>query len=295
MENKHAYLFMIVNNLKVVEKTLKLLDNKNNDIYIHLDVKSQQLETLKQITDKLQYANIYYIERMDVRWGDYSQVECTLHLLKEATKRLEYQYYHLLSESDMPIKSQTYIFDFYKKNYGKEFIELQEFPKNKLFTTRFKSYNVFTKQLKANNKFIRYSTYIIRKTFDILQLALGYNYTRKFNLEIKYGSNWFSITDKFARYIISKEALIKKMFLHGICIDEHFLQTLICASDLKSNLYKEGNMRYIVWENNNNSPKNFTKNDYNQIINSDKLFARKFSEKVDMNIVNEIYNKVKEQ
>ena len=164
-----------------------------------------------------------------------------------------------------------------------------------MFLTRFKTYNIFTRQLKAKNKIIRIFTYVIRKIFAIIQLLFGYDYTKKFNMEIKYGSNWFSITDNLARYILENEELIRKMFSHGICVDEHFMQTLVYNSKYKKDLYKDGNLRLIVWEKNNNSPNVLTIKDYNKIMNSNKLFARKFKEDVDMDIVDKIYKNIKEK
>ncbi len=296
MNKKHAYLFIVAGNLKILEKSLILLDSENNDFYIHLDIKcNDMINELNEVIKNLKSSKVFLINEIDVRWGDFSQVECELLLLRNATNKYEYEYYHLLSESDMPIKSQKEILEFFEKNKGKEFVEIQELPKSKLFLTRFKTYNIFTRQLKAKNKIIRIFTYVIRKIFAIIQLLFGYDYTKKFNMEIKYGSNWFSITDNLARYILENEELIRKMFSHGICVDEHFMQTLVYNSKYKKDLYKDGNLRLIVWEKNNNSPNVLTIKDYNKIMNSNKLFARKFKEDVDMDIVDKIYKNIKEK
>lgn len=39
---KHAYLLMVHNHEKQVEVLLSLLDNRNNDIYVHID-KNQRI------------------------------------------------------------------------------------------------------------------------------------------------------------------------------------------------------------------------------------------------------------
>lgn len=36
-----------------------------------------------------------------------------------------YDYLHILSGEDLPLKSQTYICDFFQKNNGKEFIKIE--------------------------------------------------------------------------------------------------------------------------------------------------------------------------
>lgn len=287
---KHAYLFIVLNNFKVLEKSLRLVDDERNDIYIHLDKKSNNKEELEKITEQLKKSNIYFTERTDVRWGSYSQVECELLLLKQATQVCKYKYYHLLSESDMPLKTQNEIHNFFENNEGTEFIEIQEFLENKLFETRFKCYHIFSKSMRHPNKLIRYITYVLRKSFVILQHIFKYDRTKKYQMDIKYGSNWFSITDNMARYVLENEKLIYQVFKHGSCVDEHFLQTTAYNSKFKDKLSKEGNMRLIVWKKNSNSPYIFKNNDYDMLINSDKLFARKFQEKEDFNIVEKIFN-----
>ena len=292
--NKHAYLFMVCDHLEVLKRTLKLIDDERNDIYIHVDIKSNIIDELKKITSSLKFSNLYYTPRIDVRWGDFSQIKCELLLLKEASKNKSYQYYHLMSESDMPIKTQNYIHDFFDKNNGKEFIEFQKFPNNKLFETRFKTYNLFTKYAKVSNKPLQYILYFVRKLFSIFQYLIKYDRTKKFGLEIKYGSNWFSITDKLVKYVLQQEKLIISIFKHGLCVDEHFLQTIVYNSEFINDLYKEGNMRLIIWKGKANSPYVFNINDYDDIINSNKIFARKFNEKIDLQIVDKIYSNLKE-
>ena len=292
--NKHAYLFMVFDNLNVLKRTLKLIDDERNDIYIHVDVKSDIIAKLKKITNSLKFSNVYYTPRTDVRWGDFSQIKCELLLLKEASREKSYQYYHLMSESDMPIKTQNEIHNFFDNNNGKEFIEFQEFPNNKLFETRFKTYNLFTKYARTQNKLMQYTLYCVRKLFSIFQYIIKYDRTQKFGLEIKYGSNWFSITDKLVKYVLQQEELITNIFKHGLCVDEHFLQTIAYNSKFINNLYKKGNMRLIIWKDNANSPYVFKISDYDNIMNSNKIFARKFRETVDLKIVDKIYSNLKE-
>ena len=49
-------------------------------------------------------------------------------------------------------------------------------------------------------------------------------------------------------------------------------------------------MRYIDWKRGN--PYTFEKNDYQLLIDSNMLFARKFSEKIDREIIDMIYQYV---
>jgi len=61
-------------------------------------------------------------DRVDVRWGDLTVVEAEYKLFEAAKAKGPYQYYHLLSGVDLPLKSQDYIHEFCDRYGGKEFI-----------------------------------------------------------------------------------------------------------------------------------------------------------------------------
>lgn len=123
--NKHAYLIMTHGDFLLLKKIIELLDDNRNDIFIHFDAKLGIVdeEEFKKVVKK---SNLYFIKnRIDVKWGGASQVSAELELFKSAIEN-EYKYYHLLSGSDLPIKSQNYIHEFFEKNFGKEFVAFKE-------------------------------------------------------------------------------------------------------------------------------------------------------------------------
>ena len=260
MGNKHAYLIMAHNEFDILKKLLALLDNPRNDIYVHIDrkVKNFDFDYYNKLIEK---SKIEFIERIEVEWGQFSQIECELSLLKNAVKN-EYSYYHLISGVDLPLKTQDEIHNFFDENQGLEFVHFCE--EREIYT-----YNV-------KNRIPKYNLW-------------------ESNIKLRYGANWFSITHDLAKYVIFKEDWIRKYFIGSICGDELFLQTLVYDSKFENNLYvKEMNgdyrgcVRYIDWARGN--PYVFRKNDYEDLINSDKFFARKFSLKIDNEIIDTIFN-----
>ena len=120
IEYKHAYLIMAHNNFELLRVLVKLLDDKRNDIYIHVDKKAGDFNKDSIIND-IKYSNVFFVKRISVTWGGYSQIQNELNLLKEASKN-SYKYYHFLSGVDLPLKNQDYIHNFFDENNGKEFI-----------------------------------------------------------------------------------------------------------------------------------------------------------------------------
>lgn len=292
MENKHAYLIISHNEFDILEKQLILLDDYRNDIYIHIDkkVKDFDFDYYKDIVKK---SKLYYVKRLDIRWGDFSLVQCELILLKAAVKE-QYKYYHLISGIDLPLKTNDEIHDFFNNKDGLEFIHFGTEQQAINIRSRVSRYH-FMRWCRTRNKYINYITSKINIILDAIQHKT--NFQRKWdeNIKLQYGTQWFSITNDLAKYVISKEDWINKYFRYTSCSDEHFLQTIVYNSKFMDNLYKKemnndftGCMRYIDWK--RGRPYIFRKEDFQELVNSDRIFARKFSSKVDNEVINNIFD-----
>ena len=288
---KHAYMILAHNNFKILEKLIKQIDYKNNDIFIHVDkkVKDFDFEYFKKIpkTSKI----IFCSSRIDVRWGSYSQIEVMYELLREARKNGEYGYYHLLSGVDFPLKTQKYIHEFFEKNNGKEFIYITDWT-NYRVSRRYKYYHVLDKNFRNNNKYVDLFFDVIRESLIFLQRFVGIDRTKKDNLKYMMGAQWFSITGKLVNDVLADEKEFSKKFKMTRCCDEIFLTTYIYNSKYKESISstEEGNMRLVCWNKKGKfrgSPYVFTINDFDELIKSNKLFARKFDEE-DIEIINKL-------
>lgn len=291
---KHAYLIMAHNEFELLKTQLGLIDDYRNDIFIHIDKKVNSFSET-DITKSVTKSNIYFIDRINVTWGSISQIECELKLLKNSIKG-DYDYYHLISGQDLPIKSQNYIHHFFDSNNGKEFIRFQSDKFN--FYERVKYYYYFI-DLIGNSKTLK-SKLIrnIEKCSILMQKLFKINRIKNTDLIYQKGTNWFSITNDFAKYVVSKSDEVLNSYKHTYCCDEIFLQTLLINSPFVKNLYNvnldnsiSSIMRLIDWE--RGKPYTFTLEDYEEIINSNMLFARKFSMKKDRDIIYKLRDYIK--
>lgn len=292
--NKHAYLIIAHNNFEILEKTLKLLDDERNDFYIHIDrkVKNFEFDKFKNIVKK---SKIIFTERIDVKWGHFSQIESELILLKSAVKN-NYSYYHLLSGVDIPIKTKEEIYNFFENNQGKEFINFKNKEYDIKHNERFSIYHLFPYYGRSQYKYI---IGIIEILFIKLQRILKINRIKNEEISFQKGANWFSITNNFVKYILLQENWIRNRFKLSFCCDEIFLHTILINSEFKEKLYDKkfdnnhitSVKRYIDW--NRGMPYVFRKQDFNDLVNSEALFARKFDLAVDKEIVEMIFQKLK--
>ena len=285
---KQAILIIAHNNFGTLEKIIECLDSDYFDLYVHIDLKSKNfnLEELSKIPKK---SKIYIYNKYNVRWADFSQVECELFLLKQAVSNGIYTYFHLISGVDMPLKSPKAIYDFFEKNKGKEFVHFHtsEFPNYKYDWIKY--YWVF-------RKFSRKSKILYVLEYISIKIQKLFHINRIKNLEIKFmtGANWFSITNDFVEYLLSQEDKFKKIFNHTRSADEIFMQTVLYNSKFKKDLYYSkfddnyiSCMRFIDW--NRGNPYVFKITDYDDLVNSKYLFARKFDENVDKEIISKLY------
>ena len=283
MEQKHAYLIIAHNQIELLKCLLSALDDKHNDIYLHLDKKMQAVDQQELFAQVCAGQLFLLPHRMDVKWGDDSQIECELSLLREATKK-EYAYYHLLSGVDFPLTSQKEIHQYFAKHTGTEYIQFESPEIDDQVKNRVSKYHLLVK--KKAGKSLPYRLFY--RISMLLQLPV--DRTRSTGIVFQKGANWFSITDSLARYILSQEALIRKQFRFTLCADEMFLQTLVYNSPFRdrivSNNYCDNyeNILYCIdWQRGN--PYEFTESDYDYLIHSGMFFARKFNWEKDKRIV----------
>lgn len=289
---RHAYLILAHKNLEQLQTLVEMLDYARNDIIIHADAKWDIDPAKMAATAK--NARVEVLERRhDIRWGGVSMMRAEVDLLKRALEMGEHDYYHLLSGQDLPIKSQEYIHGFFDRNKGKEFINLWQFKPTTW--SRFERYTVFPEGEG------RFPTRIINHIFKGLQMAVGYKINR--GVDFMFGAQWFSITHKFAQYVVDNEPWLESVFKHTSTCDEIFLPTLLKRSPFYANLYephivasqKEVNMsnvRFIDWTRGESirHPWTFVEADFELLKSVPHLFARKFDTARDSKIV-ELLNK----
>ena len=283
--DKHAYLIMAHNQPSLLKKLLILIDDERNDIYIHIDKKMKNFKR-EEYENVVKKSPVFWTERTDVKWGDYSQVNCEMLLLKEATK-IEHQYYHLLSGVDLPLKKQDEIHEFFNEYNGLEFIGEDHPSINEGILDRIKFYHILRDKKGTIGLYIKQINVSVQKKLKVNRLK---NYL---DISFQKGRNWFSITHDLALYVIQKENWIQKMFKWSQCGDEMFLQTVARNSEFSDKICNTNTMpkildtRYIDWK--RGEPYIFRNEDYVELKNAKALFARKFDEKIDNQIIEKLY------
>ena len=103
-----------------------------------------------------------------------------------------------------------------------------------------------------------------------------------------------------AQYIVNNRKKYSRAFRFTQNSDELVFQTIVMDSPYKDNLYHlqfdndyQACVRYIDW--NRGTPYIFRSGDFEELIQSGCMFARKFDEKTDCEIIEKIYNSLSEK
>lgn len=277
---------MVHNEPEIFKILISMLDDSRNDIFVHVDQKSE-ISLFNSV--KTKKSKIYFTQqRIKNFGGSPTQMETEFLLFEEAIAHLPYRYYHLLSGVDLPLKTQDYIhdkldnqlYDWEYVGYIKD-LDIEKSPVIK----RVKYWYFHLTKLRSENKYLDLF-YKIRRHIEILiQIILRVNRIHSFT--IGFGPNWISVTQPFLEYLISQKCEVLKTFRRTFCVDEIFVQSVLLSSPFKDKVYDRYNeyhscLRKIDWE--RGTPYTWTIKDFEELTNNDYLFARKFSS-ADMDII----------
>lgn len=281
---KHAYLIIAHIDDLSFRTLLEMIDDERNDIFIHMDVKNKNYNR-SSIESFVKKSKVFHVQRTNVSWGGYSLVNAELLLLEMSTTEGNYSYYHLVSGQDLPIKSQNYIHDFFEQNEGREFVHFSSPVIAQGALDRVIYSYPFQEKAGRGTTF---KSLIFRKI--PLWFQKIFRIKKHLDTTFQFGSQWFSITESLAKYVIERKAWVYDTFKTSLCCDELVLQTLVVNSKFKQNLFHSEmdnstamNMRLIDWV--RGDPYVFRADDFEEIKKSNMLWARKMDQRTDKSII----------
>lgn len=283
---RHAYCIIAHDRPQALARLVDLIDDPRNDIFIMIDARTPItpfLRLVSAVSSRLEFLE----NRVGIRWGGFSQIEATLRLFERACKG-DYSRIHLLSGSDLPIKTQDYIHRYCDEEFPhSQFVgispEAGEAADIEMKTRFYYLWPRFARRKTLCGPLAVAGHWLLRATLRLQRLA---GVRRTYPMHILKGDNWVSLTRDCCEYIISRRGLIKRMFRYVLCPDEMFIQTLVTESPFRDSLHPAGSLREIDWE--RGEPYVWRMADVPQLEASECLFARKFSDDVDAAVIGRV-------
>ncbi|WP_081873915.1 beta-1,6-N-acetylglucosaminyltransferase [Chryseobacterium sp. JM1] len=274
-----AYLILVHRLPDQFKRLFKAIYDPANFYLIHIDKKAN-LEIGEDINVFLQkYPNVHILKSQNVVWGGYSMVQAELDGMKYLLEmNMKWDYFINLSGQDYPLKSQEIIKDFLSKNNGKSYIKIADQKKSRPETMN-----------RIENYFEEAEDKISEKT-----------HTRGFMKDVipYIGGQWMILTRSCCEFICNSTEVKKfeDYYLNTLIADESFFQTVLMNTSFDGILVDD-DKRAIIWIPDGDiklRPKTFTETDLDFLQTGNHLFARKFDDNIDKQIIEGIqiqYNK----
>ena len=266
-----AYLILVHRYPNQFKRLFKAIYHPSNHYMIHVDKRSgTELQT--EISDFLaEYPNASMLKSEKALWGGYSLVDAELRGMNELLKMgLEWKFFINLSAQDFPLKSQTHIHNYLNQHIGKDFLKV------------------------ANQAEIRPDTmhrleeFVTETDNEIISEPVQKRAFLK-GVTPYIGNQWMILSRKFCEFISRSPEVdrFRDFYRNTLIADEGFFQTVIMNTSYKATLVND-DKRAIDWIPMGTiklRPRDFTADDAEFLKNSDDLFARKFDETVDQDIL----------
>jgi len=272
-----AHLILTHGKPDQLKRLVQKLTCDGDSVFIHVDLKTP----INEYDFFQSYPNVYFVQhRIKVYWGSYRMIQATINACKEIIATgIAFDYVNLLSGQDYPLKSGAYIHRFLEKNPGKAFMEFYRISNEWTEAIpRLEKYHLANYPFKGAYQLEMFLNFLLpRRKLPGQWVAVG-------------RSQWFTITLQHAQYVIDyleKHPRVKRFFQFTWGSDEFVFQTVLFNSPHKNEMVNN-NLRYIDWSEKKASPKTLTMQDAEMLVQSDKLFARKFNNKIDEEIFNYI-------
>ncbi|MBR2834019.1 MAG: hypothetical protein IKE75_06345 [Bacilli bacterium] len=259
-----AVLIFAHKNMHQTRRLIDKLKNESVDIYMHVDSKCDFNED--------DFNDVKLLERHDISWGNLNNVK--LEVLMSSLKKIvdvgKYERIIYMSGQDYLLRPIDEIVKFLKNN-----------KKNYL------SYGLVD-QKHLMDRFLKYR--FKNKILDRISVKLSRRKNFYGDLDLYWGSEWWMLTADAVKIIVSEYfSKYRKYMKHTLCMDEMIWQTILLNSDLKNTIIND-NKWYITWNDylkglNIGNPDILKEKDYEDMIKSDKFFARKFDVGVDSKIL----------
>lgn len=268
-----AYFILVHRLPEQFKRLFRSIYDADNQYLIHLDKKSDPV-TVSNVRSFLEdYANAYILESENVVWGGYSMVQAELNGMQYLLSvNAQWDYFINLSGQDFPLQPQDHIRDFLGKNRGRNFIKVA---------------NQVIERPDTMNRVDNYYT----------ETATGFSGVprkRPFMEEVVpyIGGQWMILTRACCAFLCnsSETKKFEDYYKNTLIPDESFFQTVLMNSSFDGEIVND-DKRAIIWIPDGDiklRPKTFTLTDESFLLEGDHLFARKFDDNVDDDILDTI-------
>ncbi len=262
---RHAYLILAHNEFEVLSRLVTALDDERNDIYVHVDARVRELPSLKTHKSRLEVLE----DRIPTFWGDTSLMEAEYRLLRLAAAHGGYSFYHIISGVHFPLKNQDGIHDFFDGQEKCSVLSPMETTEKEI-EYKFARRHFFVRGQSSSSPVVQRLCNILWRMILFFQKWLPKRNCK--DIDVK-ASQWCSLSEDAVVCLLANHGEAVKRFRHTFCCDEFFVPYMLKKYGIR---WTEDEhllfMKFRIF-----SPKVLDEQDFEAIVGSGCLFARKFT------------------
>jgi hypothetical protein len=276
---KIAYLMLFHKDPRLLKRAIETLSSEDCGFFIHIDQKSDIRGFSAISGDNISFCK----QRIPVYWSEFSQIEATMLLLRQALgSSANYDYFIFLQGSTYPLRSGAYIQHYLEKNRGWEFMDLVKMPA--------RGY-----PLSKINTLVYPSDMPVRRfaARALAKLGLAQRDYREYlkGLEAYSGHAWWALSRDACQYLtefVTSHPHVEEYFRKTLVPDESFFHTILGNSPLRPRIRRS--FVYADWSTLGSHPAMLNEEHVRFFAAQEKvwvedewgsgeiLFARKFSD-----------------
>ena len=259
------------------------------DIYAHVDRRSG----VRVTPDRAVENRVFVYREYESYWGSYNLIMASLLLFREAWRR-GYDRYLLVSGQDLPLKPNHEIAAFFENNPA-EYLDTGKVPRMekmpRIDGERLRYYHPdITWRPERPPRFFRPRTDGAPFAGPPAFFRDDSRPPRELDYDFYGGAQWVNLTHAAVTGIfayLQRDGHYRERFRETFAGDEVFYQTLVRL--LPDLTVVNDCLRYVDWTSGPEMPRTLRMSDYDRVMRSGCLFARKFDEAVDGAVMDRIY------
>jgi hypothetical protein len=253
-----------------LERLLRRLAGPGVSFTVHVDRKTRRA-VYREMVARTRDLDVEFLPRHRSHWGAFGHVRATLKGIDRlVADGVPFDYAVLLTGQDYPLRAPAAIADFLGAARGRSFMNHWPLP--------YAGWG-------SRGGFDRVEDWHVI-TYRRLHLALPLRRELPHGMEPYGGSPYWCLSRRLVDFVhgfVHANPDYVRFFEHVFVPDELFFQTIVMNSPLRDSVEND-NLRFIDWSR-EPAPVVFTKDDLQRLVAAPELFARKFDETIDADIL----------
>ena len=282
---KLAFLISAFKDPQQLLRLVKALP-EGSEYYVHIDGNVD----ISIFTDVVCLPHVHFIEkRVKVMWGSFTQVQFQMELIRAAlSSDVRFDYLFMLSGQDYPVWSNERIVSYLQSLEGRSLLQgmcIVDSPHST--TVEYKQYRFLNNHpWKYGSWKSRFRVALRKLTAPLLKKPLAFTADGR-RYRLYKGADYFAVSSRLAAYVLEQydaSPQLRRYFSTSFAPSETFIHTVAFNSDYASDcmltslpggrtyLKKLTPLTYIEYT---TKIKELTEQDFDRIVQSDKMLCRK--------------------